>query len=223
MKTVTIRSLEDFHDSFRDNNETVTIYRGVKDAEYDLIPSLGRFPWLDETLSLTSYEAWIFGEFKRGATAHLTSRPENDWEWLALAQHHGLQTRLLDWSRSPLVAAFFAVESAFEGDSAIFSFKTERLPIEPDSDLSPFNVKEVRELLVPHLTSRLAAQIGVFTIHPNPSKPFVHKNLKKYVIVHALRKELKLKLSSYGVNNSTLFPDLEGIAHHVAWLRSSSY
>lgn len=57
--------------------------------------------------------------FKKQAVPYLDQRPDNDWDWMAIAQINGGPTRLLDWTRSPLVAAFFALEEEFEGDSAI--------------------------------------------------------------------------------------------------------
>ncbi|WP_345781712.1 FRG domain-containing protein [Synoicihabitans lomoniglobus] len=70
------------------------LYRGVSRPEYDLIPGVAR-EWKEGALPLTSIEKTMFADFKRRAIAHLRSEPKNEWEWLMLAQHHGMPTRLL--------------------------------------------------------------------------------------------------------------------------------
>ena len=64
----------------------------------------------------------MFDEFKRRGVAVLPSRPSDDWEFLAVARHHGLPTRLLDWTENPLAALFFALEEPSSGDSAVWCY-----------------------------------------------------------------------------------------------------
>ena len=94
------------------------VFRGIKRARsHPLIPRAGRGPTRD-TRKMLRAERAILRDFKRTAIPFLAMQPENEWEWLALAQHHGLPTRLLDWTTNPLVAAYFACSDSSEGEDS---------------------------------------------------------------------------------------------------------
>jgi len=105
-------------------------FRGQPDATYPLISSLSRY-FLDFEVDRRAWpaqEARILRVFKRKAHLYLDRLPaqDADFEWLALMQHHGAPTRLLDLTWSPYVAAFFALERA-TGECAIWALNPPRV------------------------------------------------------------------------------------------------
>ena len=221
MKEIKLESFEAFHQQVQSYNKEADIYRGVTNKDYQLVPKIGRIP-LRPRQSRQLEEGRIFRRFKERALPYLEFMPRNDWDWLAIAQHHGLPTRLLDWTRNPLAALYFAVEHASIHDSAIYVLRGYKV-ISPKIHPDPFKYQKVRKFVPDRITPRISAQIGVFTIHPEPEKPFLSDSLEKLIIPNRIRRRLKQIVDTYGVNRATLFPDLDGLAHHITWQRTGVY
>lgn len=108
-----------FHDSFNDRlnrYRSPYLYRGLWNKTFDLKTSLIRLGG-----DFKSLEPHLLRNFRK--YAHNDAAPVNSiWNWLAVAQHHGLPTRLLDWTYSPYVALHFATSdfSKFKKDAAIW-------------------------------------------------------------------------------------------------------
>lgn len=81
------------------------VFRGEGRATNELTTSLQRLRGPYDVI-----EPHLLRNFRKYAHRDAVAR-ESTWHWLALAKHHGLPTRLLDWSHSPLVALHFATEN----------------------------------------------------------------------------------------------------------------
>ena len=138
------------------------VFRGHSHIDYELLPRIGRGD------IEVRHETRIFDFFVREAAAYLSPMPASEWELLALARHHGLPTRLLDWTENPLVAAYFACLEQYDVDGAIYMLNTNEVISE---QMSPFEIDTVLRYRPSHVTRRIAAQRGLFTVHPNPAEP----------------------------------------------------
>lgn len=84
------------------------VYRGSAGVQWALLTSLDRLGGITPPHTKVGLESHILRNFIRYSRPHFPVPPENEWELLVTAQHHGLPTRLLDWTYSPLVAAHFS-------------------------------------------------------------------------------------------------------------------
>jgi len=225
MSTVERATFKELHEHFQVYDPQYTIYRGVSSVNYKLISTLGRIK-LKEGDTFETVEQKTLRVFKERAIPFIATTPANDWEWLALAQHHGLPTRLLDWTRNPLVALYFSVRNESDEHSVIHILRKENQTlVDVDRWKTPLKMGGNSLRYIPsHVTERIIVQNGLFTFHPGlPNKPFDDEDMDKIVIPSHARKRLKQELYRYGIHEASMFPGLDGLASHVKWMNECSH
>jgi hypothetical protein len=188
-----------------------TLFRGQPEDK-PLLPKIGRGTCKPELLS---QEQRLFSEFKIRSAAYLDAANRDDWDLLAVAQHNGMATRLLDWTDNPPAALWFAVrEGPQDGDGVVWCFPFSDRDIANQRKDSPFTGERTKVFQPKHITKTIAAQDGWFTVHkflkgrfiPLESNRAYKSNLVKLRVPKTSVENLRSQLSFVGVNDSTMFP-----------------
>lgn len=221
-----------FHDYIRqemlDFNKYV--WRGQRDSTWKLESSLdralkGKIKKRREGLAKIHLENFKYSvRGRRGKNPQIL---EDENAWWALGQHFGLATPLLDWTESPFVALYFAMENLTKtasGKRAVWAIVT--FDIKNEAIKKDWGLKEGRAPIVERIkplqdeNDRLVSQSGLFTRGPlgKPIDVWVEDNFKnynraklmKFIIPENDRLECLRTLNRMNINHLTLFPDLYG-------------
>lgn len=213
--------------------DPTVLFRGQRESHWNLIPKLGRTKFRASFgKSISDIEKNLLAEFSRLSVPYIGGRSiKTEWDVLALAQHHGLPTRLLDWSTNPLAALWFAVEdpSAESKDAAVWAYNLSETDVVGE-DVQPFEPPRTLFFRPRHHDARIVAQGGWFSVHRHlqSSGRFSaldnivnHKRrLRKFIIPRSSFQTIREDLARCGVNRATLFPDVQGLCGHLLWLYS---
>lgn len=207
-------------------------FRGQPKKEYKLLPAYHRYK---DPIS----EATLIKKFIQRATMLVGQQGGKQLDWLFIMQHHGVPTRLLDWSESPLVALFFACRESPKADGAVWALlpvelnkhagvrhrETNHIPGVGDEAMKSYQPEnyageDTTEMLPlaalsPRNTARMQAQLGTFTIF-HKKKVSIEKigNTKhvwRYLIPASAKKAILAELKLLGMNEFQLFPELQSI------------
>jgi FRG domain len=202
------------------------IFRGQAQADWHLISTFDRNYGFKRAGSRDTLSKQLIEEFYEECARYSDWRyARDDPRVLAMAQHHGLPTRLLDWTFSPYVAAYFAfVWFLFEkpkagGQVAIWALDRKAVQRRaPEGQLQIISLQD-------HENNRLGNQAGLFTFLKtndanleeylsNPAVGLGSALVKFELPTHECRASLQ-DLLLMGIHHGTIFPGREGIAQTI--------
>lgn len=216
-------------------------FRGQENSQWNLMPSVQRENWAEN-------EAFITNDFYIYVNQIENDMPskENYAAWMSLMQHYGLPTRMLDWSSSPLVACYFALEKNREkdNDACIWVLIPRRLNQQEGFGgyVYPVDAYSVQQILLPAFKSnikieekfeekiiachsvekdlRMYSQQSSFTVH-NSKKRLEDicdsETLFKYVIPKDYKQEFYESVSVLGISTRFIYPDMEHVSKDIKY------
>ncbi len=233
----TIDELLQFVNSLYQKHGLRLWYRGEENAALTLVPSIQR------SKKRIDSERYITNDFYIRARQILNNPPakHNYAGWVSLMQHYGMPTRMLDWSRSPLIAVFFATETykqVPETDAGVWVLAPGLLnEMEGFGNcIYPIDADTTQEMLLPAFKHshhnpdvkdkilacsstekdlRMYAQQSNFTVHNSLRRleDICDENMLYKIIIPSSRKEYFIdSLRVFGITEGSIYPDLDHIS-----------
>lgn len=219
-------------------------WRGHAVAGWRLVPGVYRYT-LDRHLEWAATTEFL----QRAPSRRRELPPRSDrGAWLYMMQHYRLPTRLLDWTESVLIAAFFACIDRPDSDATIWALNPNALNERQfgERGIAPADSPHVKELADPafsmkapdvdrvvaflpdEVDGRMMLQQSAFTIH-GKGRALTRSNktarvLARLNISQTEKKGILRELNDIGIRRSSLFPDLENLALDMKqkWLDRAS-
>ena len=135
-------------------------YRGQALKEWELTPKAYRIPHIHSDFDI-KYAKW-----KKQSCRLEKFNYENEFEGMAIAQHHGFPTKYLDWTSNILIAAFFACSEELDKNGKLFAYFPTHYITEPNKE-NFSNYDDVVAFQPRPISDRIQSQLGTFTFHPN--------------------------------------------------------
>ena len=233
-KTRVIKSITEYVEYIGKNVKLDNVlFRGQREDK-PLLPKIARINLRDPILDA---EKKMIRDFKRRVLPYLPTIPSTDWDWLSIAQHHGMATRLLDWTLNPMAALWFAVRKPPLNEEGKLKCGVIWIFVPKESDYvtatlkSPFRINRTMVFRPKHIAPRLVSQSGWFTAHkfieienkfiPLEANKSYSAKLTKLNIPPESFSDMRSELDRFNVNSSTQFPDIDGLCQHIEWLNSN--
>lgn len=211
--------------------ETSGIFRGqIKD--WDLIPKCYRDSEIDPNIQEKSEfqqrynfhrALYDFNNFCSRAESQNLDFPTSISDRLSIAQHFGVKTPLLDWSKNIFTAIFFAIRDIYSDETFqetfevyLYHIKDERFlkqNLPPEQELARFFSSTYLKPFA--IDRRIERQKGVFTFHPYPGLEDGYIPVDTYVFDYEIVNKLIKLMKGFGYTEDYFFPDYAGIADIV--------